>query len=187
MGACSIKGCGEVARRRGWCHGHYKRWWRYGDPLGVFQRQPLEERFWSKVDKDGPVPDYAPHLGPCWLWTRGLTKGYGTFGMHGKVRYAHIVAYELLVGVVPDGLELDHLCRVPACCNPVHLEPVTHAENIRRGDTSAQGAHWRAKTHCPQGHQYDDANTYVNPTGGRECRICKRASGRRRRTGRVAR
>jgi len=68
------------------------------------------------------------------------------------------------------------LCRNRACCNPAHLEPVTRAENVRRG---MGGANWAAKTHCPQGHPYDDENTYVNPRGSRNCRTCATESAKR--------
>jgi hypothetical protein len=138
-----------------------------------------EQRFWEKVNKDGPVPAYRPELGPCWVWTKALSKGYGAFRMDGKTRCAYVVAYELVVGPVPKGLELDHLCRVPACCHPAHLEPVTHQENVRRGRTpEVSGARQRAKTHCPHGHPYDAVNTSVR-RGGRECRTCCRDRAKR--------
>jgi len=136
------------------------------------KRKPLEERFWPKVDKNGPVPEYRPDLGPCWVWTACLAYGYGKLtdgGKHGVSLSAHRVSYELLVGTIPDGLELDHLCRVRACVNPFHLEPVTRAENMRRA--------MEAKTHCDKGHLFDDANTRWY-RGGRRCRTCDRAAAR---------
>lgn len=136
--------------------------------------QSPEERFWAKVDKNGPVPLARPDLGPCWVWTGGKhEKGYGRFWFDGSVQPAHRVAYELLVGPIPDGLHLDHLCRTPSCVNPGHVEPVTMLENFRRGRHVN-----REKTHCPQGHVYDDENTYVEG-GRRHCRICVRDAGRR--------
>lgn len=135
------------------------------------KRIPLEVRLWAKVNKNGPVPDYAPHLGPCWLWTAHRSShGYGRVGVDGKGRQAHRVVYELLVGPIPDGMQLDHLCRVRHCVNPAHVEPVTPRENYRRG-FSAFGVNAR-KTECPQGHPYDEANTYFTPGGGRKCRAC---------------
>lgn len=92
----------------------------------------VTERFWPKVERveDG-----------CWLWTASLTgDGYGRISLGGKfgpMGLAHRVAYELLVGPIPEGLELDHLCRVRRCVNPEHLEPVTHAENVRRAQEAA--------------------------------------------------
>jgi hypothetical protein len=73
---------------------------------------------------------------PCWIWQRAKMKaGYGETCVDGEVVYAHRVAYELFVGPIPDGLVLDHLCRVRECLNPAHLEPVTDMENRRRGGT----------------------------------------------------
>jgi hypothetical protein len=73
------------------------------------------------------------HSSGCWLWTAGKTRlGYGSVPHSGKMRCAHVVMYEKYIGPVPEGLELDHLCRTKLCVNPAHLEPVTHAENMRR-------------------------------------------------------
>jgi hypothetical protein len=144
----------------------------------------IYENFWSRVDMTGtayPTPERAvpERWGPCWLWTVGADRhrpgghGYGIFGLDGEQVGAHRVAYDWLIGPIPDGHDLDHLCRVPPCCNPEHTEPVTHQENILRGDSpSAQHAR---KTHCPQGHPFDEANTYRDPDGSRNCRACKRA------------
>ena len=130
------------------------------------------DRFWLKVDKHGPLPDYAPQLGPCWLWTASLTAhGYSQFWDGQTVALAHRWVYEQAHGSIPDGLELDHLCRVPSCVNHEHLEPVTHHENILSGEG---GLHQRIKTHCPDGHPYDDENTYLHPRGSRVCRECNR-------------
>jgi len=128
------------------------------------------ERFWSKVDKSGD----------CWLWTAGLNSaGYGKFGpRHGTAVAAHRFAYELVKGRIPEGLYLDHLCRVHNCVNPAHLEAVTPRINVLRGDTIASRS--AAKTHCPKGHPYDLLNTYYEPKGARRCRECLRAKERRR-------
>lgn len=125
--------------------------------------------FWSRVEK---TPD-------CWLWRGRLVKhpyrgGYGTFDIAGTSRYAHILAYQWTVGPVPDGLELDHLCRNRACVNPDHLEPVTHAENMRRG------AH-ALKASCPHGHAFSGSNLILYTARGwteRRCRACKNANAR---------
>jgi hypothetical protein len=92
----------------------------------------------------------------------------------------HRVAYELLVGPIPEGLELDHLCRNTRCVNPEHLEPVTGRENLMRA-VSSWAAKNAAKTHCPQGHPYDEENTKVKRDGGRACRACGREFMRRKR------
>lgn len=124
------------------------------------------DRMWSKVDKNGPVPDYNPALGPCWVWTAGLqSNGYGFIGVNGKWPLTHRVAYSHLRGEIPKGMVIDHLCRNRACCNPDHLEVVTHAENLRRGSL--------AKTTCVHGHLYNDENTRWEH-GHRRCRKCRR-------------
>lgn len=112
----------------------------------------------------------------CWLWT-GATSRYGFVGGQGRNVLAHRAVYELLVGPIPDGLELDHLCRNKLCVSPWHLEPVTHRENLRRRAPHRTVGEWQTeKTHCPQGHEYTDENTYLRPEGrGRDCRLCRRA------------
>lgn len=127
----------------------------------------VEARFWSKVDRRGP--------NECWPWCGPLGNGYGLFvakPFYANTQRAHRVAYELMVGPIPEGLHIDHLCRNRGCVNPAHMEPVTCAENVLRG--VGFGAINRAKTHCPQGHAYDAANTYINKNGRRQCRACSR-------------
>lgn len=127
-----------------------------GKRTGVPPRPP-EERFWPKVIKTET----------CWLWTGSKNaQGYGTFNAGGnRPVYVHRFAYELLVGPIPKGLTLDHLCRVPLCVKPDHLEPVTHQENISRASA--------ARTHCRKGHPLD--GTYRRGTGRRRyCLTCNR-------------
>ena len=126
----------------------------------------------------------------CWRW-QGRTmphEGYGVLSTRedGKTHthLAHRVAYETFVGPISDGLQLDHLCRVRDCVNPAHLEPVTPRENVMRSPI-AQAALNAAKTHCPQGHPYDEANTYRTPRG-RVCRACAREQQRRYRERKAA-
>ncbi|KKM80048.1 hypothetical protein LCGC14_1343730 [marine sediment metagenome] len=140
----------------------------FGDP-----RLPV--RFWAKV-RIGSTPTQRPDLGPCWEWTGARRKGYGQLWHEGRAVSAHRLAYECLSGVVPPGLQLDHLCRIRHCANPGHVEAVTGLENTRRGDT---GVHKSSLTHCPQGHPYAGENLYICPAGFRECRECKRESVRR--------
>lgn len=136
---------------------------------GHNNRQDAEERFWAKVDKNGPIWNGTP----CWLWLGSQRNGgYGQFwdGLH--IAKAHRFAYELLIGPIPDGLEPDHLCRNRTCVSPTHLEVVTHRVNLLRGTGfPAQNAR---KTHCPQGHPYSGRNIYVDKHGWRECRECDR-------------
>jgi hypothetical protein len=119
-------------------------------PKGVYPRQPgltrtrrkplrpVEERFWEKVERNGPVPAIRPDLGPCWLWVGARSKvGYGVFNAGaGKWSSAHRWSFHFHGRTAPVGLVLDHLCRVRLCVNPDHLEPVTDGENVRRGDAA---------------------------------------------------
>jgi hypothetical protein len=125
----------------------------------------LNANFWAKVEKDD-VTD-------CWLWTGALnSRGYGAWGVDGRSRSTHRVAYESLVGPIPDGLTIDHLCREKRCCNPAHLEPVTVGENTRRARELI--------TRCPQGHEYTPENTLVKKgTNSRSCRECNNARRRK--------
>lgn len=110
----------------------------------------------------------------CTIWEGRIDRhGYGRLGAH----LAHRVTYEREVGPIPDGMELDHLCRVRACVNPSHLEPVTKRENQIRGVGFV--AINAAKTHCASGHAFDVANTYVKPNGRRQCRACNRGQAQR--------
>jgi hypothetical protein len=109
----------------------------------------------------------------CWLWCGATVRGYGTYMKQGAAFIAHRYAYEQLVGPIPAGLDLDHLCRVRACVNPAHLEPVTRGENLRRG-YAARGL----KSFCAQGHPFDEANTFQRKGGGRGCRTCRNKASR---------
>lgn len=133
----------------------------------------IEERFFAKVNKAGPIPDYAPELGPCWLWI-GATDGdkrYGSFCVDGRLVRAHRWAFEHVTEVVvPAGRVTDHLCRVTLCVKPSHLEPVTQHENIMRG--SGFAAVNARKTHCKWGHEFTPENTGTVRGGGRYCRQC---------------
>ncbi len=125
----------------------------------------LDERFWERVGSFEPEG--------CWPWKGFVNdRGYGSLTINGRSYKAHRLSYEWANGPIPEGLQIDHLCRVRHCVNPGHMEAVTQATNIRRGvSPTAKNAR---KTHCPQGHHYDEENTYVKPSGYRICRICKR-------------
>lgn len=133
----------------------------------------ITERFLAKVDHTaGPEG--------CWLWTAAtLSQGrYGAFH-DGKTRHAHRVAYELWVGPIPDDLVIDHLCGTTLCVNPRHLEAVTQRENTMRSDNfMAVNAR---KTHCLNGHEFNEGNTHTRPNGQRVCRECNRLTKQRER------
>lgn len=134
----------------------------------------LEQRFWAKVNTQGPIPQVRPDLGPCWIWTASTVSGYGHVFADGKFVRAHRLAYEWLIGSIPDGLILDHLCETRPCVRPSHLNPTTIPANALRSPK-----HNAYKTHCPAGHPYDEGNTIVIPRGAgtyRRCRACQRGS-----------
>ena len=133
-----------------------------------------EERFWAKVNADGV----------CWEWMAAKdTKGYGVFNPNGKLVRAHRFAWENLVGPIPEGLHIDHLCRNRICVCIDHLEPVTPGVNQKRGTSAVRRTLQAATvTHCPQGHEYSEENTYVRKANNaRSCRECHRDTERRRR------
>lgn len=147
----------------------------------------LEARFLAKVDKNGPVPSHRPELGPCWLRnpTAKSTTGYDVFGVAGKTIGSHRVAYELWVGPIPAGMEIDHVChpgdgscppekcRHRRCVNPSHLEVVTPDENKRRSWCAS--ARNGAKTHCVRGHEFTPENTRIKMgRWGNEVRGCRK-------------
>lgn len=109
----------------------------------------------------------------CLLWLGHLDrKGYGTFSVGERTTFVHRQAWENANGPIPDGLVIDHLCRVRNCINPAHMETVLPAVNTLRGDSP--GGKYARRTHCDNGHEYDEANTYRTPKGGRTCRTCQR-------------
>lgn len=154
-------------------------------PKRGFPARPIAERFWEKVDKAGSIPEYRPELGPCWNWVGNKTAGgYGQFVIrHGKLVYAHRYAYEALRGPIPATLQIDHLCRVRACVNPWHMEPVTNRENMLRGEAPTAKT-WRSNA-CRRGHAFDEQNT-VRYQGTRHCRTCIRLGAKRRAEARQA-
>lgn len=187
---CTVEGCERLHLARGLCSLHYQRckkgripWPEYVAPSRP--TIPLAVRALVKVERRGPDE--------CWPWRASVApNGYGhieALKVDGQRRAlaAHRVVYEALVGVIPRGLDLDHLCHTRdatcpggsecphrRCCNPAHLEPVTRSENLRR-------AHPRVPVEaCRRGHRFDEANTHHESNGKRRCRTCSRDRARAR-------
>lgn len=130
--------------------------------MSTFGDTRLPARFWDKIETSD---------NECWMWTSAQWgRGYGCYWLDGRAQAAHRVAYVALVGLIPEGLHIDHLCRTPLCVNPDHMEPVTNEENIMRGE--GVGAKASRMTHCIRGHEYNQENTYYYP-GRRLCKICQ--------------
>ena len=129
------------------------------------------DRLWAKVQRAGPDE--------CWPWTGAVdSDGYGRIGLGGTARLVHRVVYELEVGPIPDGMEVRHTCDNPPCCNPAHLLPGTHAENmadmVERGRHVPRPAH-DERTHCKNDHPFTEENTnWMSPPGRRPYKRCRR-------------
>lgn len=165
---CRREGCDKPPVKCGYCTpSHYATARRSGE----YVARTEVERFWQKVDVE-PAQ--------CWTYTGTLITGYGQFCLsssraHMKRMPAHRYAWELLVGPIPEGLQLDHLCKNRACVNPDHLEVVDARTNILR--SAAASALNARKTHCKHGHR----DWHVLPSGERGCRECWRISNRKQR------
>lgn len=145
----------------------------------------LSRRIWSRVDLSGPIPSYRPSLGSCWIWEGSAPNGYGQiqlsttpcFGRRHAPLRVHRLTWMLANGPIPDELQIDHLCRVPRCVRPDHLEPVTSHVNSLRSDRAT-------RQFCIRGHEYTEENTkrIINRLGnpGRKCRECERLRDRAR-------
>lgn len=144
------------------------------------QVRPLKRGYGWSVERR--LSRHVSIEGDCWIWTGSRSgNGYGMIAVDNVRWMAHRYAYTALVGAIPEGLDLDHLCRNRACINPAHLEPVTRSENLKRG--APRGERQRARTHCPHNHPYDEQNT-TRRNGRRICKACDRDRARRNREAR---
>lgn len=165
---CSFPECNRKVHGYELCSSHYRQKYIEGVELAPIKASvkgtmTLEERFWHFTTKTTG----------CWTWNSShVSSGYGVLSYKGRQLRAHRVAYELLVGPIPDTLVLDHLCKNRGCVNPAHLEVVTLGENTLRGD-GPSGRNLR-KTHCKRDHEFTAENTYVTKNGGRACKQCGR-------------
>jgi len=160
-------GCGQKTKiadatrpRDGWVKGEPLRY-----VMNHHRRKPVDE-YWVEEDRG--------YASPCWVWQGNTRDGYGRIFREGRLWNAHRWYYEQARGSLPEGTEMDHLCRVRACVNPDHLEPVTRTTNIQRG-YKARGK----PTHCKHGHEYTPENTLVDKDGAWRCRECQKANMRR--------
>lgn len=164
---CSVQDCQRPYKARGWCHTHYEAERRNGR-IEVTKPLPAWERFCANVD----------FFGDCWQYNpdKIYATGYGAFSVDGQYIGAHRYIWETLVGEIPVGMQLDHMCRNRGCVNPDHMEIVTLVENVLRGEgITAKNAR---KTHCIRGHEFTPENTgpkkSYNGKTWRRCRACSR-------------
>jgi hypothetical protein len=140
---CSIEDCAKPSRSRGWCWAHYQHWWRKGN--ANYTAQTSDQRFWSKVDKSGG----------CWLWTGAKNQeGYGLLRSGGEYKRAHRFAYEMLVGPIPDGQLIDHVCHNTSCVRAEHLRLATFKQNrenlagsYSNSKSGVRGVYWNSRNH----------------------------------------
>lgn len=161
---CSVAGCGNKMIARGMCRAHYSTWWRRNADETT-KYPPAIERWRDR---------YIVEPNGCWRWTGTFgSQGYGQISDSGKKHHAHRFGYIFFKNDPGDAV-LDHLCRNRWCVNPDHLEPVTIAENFRRGDTTHLGRALRERTVCVNGHPLTEDNVYRTKDGFRKCRACMR-------------
>ena len=172
MRTCDFPGCNRLHFGKGFCRGHYEQI-REGRTVTQLRHQR----------RRGTQPEIGymeqPCLifgldGPCHVFSGYVSrKGYGQIHHSGKVVPVHRYCWELIYGLIPDDMVIDHQCRNRACCNIEHLRLVTRKVNSTENVVGICWQLHKAKTHCPQGHAYDDNNTYFYKNE-RQCRTCRR-------------
>lgn len=182
---CDFPGCTNKHDAKGLCSGHRRQMLK-GLPLSQlqFQRRHGEPPIITYVEQ--PCSEWGVSQGlttPCHIFDNGTSsQGYGRIAINRKAIYVHRYVWERDIGPIPDGMSIDHICRVRNCCNVNHLRVVTHQVNMTE---NIVGSCWQknaAKTHCPKGHPYDETNTIIVRTksgNGRKCRTCDNARRRR--------
>jgi hypothetical protein len=138
---CTVDGCAREHAAHGYCLMHFQRWQRNGQPgvAGHVYRTDMSDadRIFSSLTVQGD----------CWVWTHTTRNGYGVASINGDKVYIHRWMYEYLVAEIPAGLEIDHLCRNKPCCNPSHLDPVTHQINLARAAAQDKAERKTAPNH----------------------------------------
>lgn len=180
---CSVDGCGGEHYAKSLCCKHYSKM-RYHTVPGLREVVNARNRHRGQVLATNPNRyqkffDRVEFTDSCWLWVGPkLPNGYGRVSWMGKLTLTHRIAYEMLVGPIPSGLTIDHLCRVRACLRPDHLEPVALYINVMRGLNPT--AINKRKTHCPRGHLLTPGNLVpsVAKRGARSCLACSRINAR---------
>lgn len=177
-GFCAVPNCGSPIDYRDWCDKHYQRWLKHGDPT-------VTKLEWDPIVR--LKRDVAYTASGCWIYNGKdpCSSGYQRWYVGGKRYLVHRWTYEHFVGPIPDGHQIDHLCRVPPCCNPEHLRPLTPRQNALLSPTAAPAVNAR-KTHCKRGHLFDKTNTRIERNGARQCRACINERARRRRAAKRA-
>jgi len=191
---CRVEGCDREVhiKKHKLCFKHYFRLWKNGDVHAVLTPKPLSDGPVVKTIKlrgkdfgltQAEIDNFYGKIkktNSCWHWESSIGwDGYGRFSLRKNCYLAHRFSYELNVGPIPTGMQIDHLCRNRFCVNPAHLDPVDNDENMYRRVL--------ARAHCKNGHPFDEKNTYVNPNRGR-FRVCRKCAAlyQRRRNARLA-